>query len=68
MSKVKENKNLGCIGIIILLSVLWGIPNLIRGKGFLNGIFENISAGVNLVIIGLFIFSLYLLYKIIKER
>nr|WP_294789147.1 hypothetical protein [uncultured Flavobacterium sp.] len=48
----KSNKDLYII-IAVAIAVLWGLPSLIEGKGFFNGIFDNIKALFWLVGIGI---------------
>lgn len=59
MSKSTESKKGWYVVIAILLSFSWGIPSLIRGEGFLNGIKENLFAAITLGMIGLFIFVIF---------
>lgn len=65
MSESKDNKNAGCVVIAILLCLSWGIPSLISGNGFLNGIKENIFAAITLSVIGL---CAFVVYKIFLEK
>lgn len=51
-NKKKEKKDFtGMIVIFFLLIFSWGIPSLIRGEGFGDGITDNISALFSLLII-----------------
>lgn len=65
MSESKEGKKAGCVVIVILLSFSWGVPSLIRGEGFFNGIKENLFAAITLGAIGLCAFAIY---KIFLEK
>lgn len=58
----KESKTIGCFVIIVLLGISRGIPSLIRGEGFLNGITGNIEAGFYLFIIALIGYAIYKLF------
>lgn len=57
-SKGKKDLS-GPIIIVVFLSLLWGIPSLIRGDGFINGITENIEALIFLLIIAIIGFVIY---------
>ncbi|MGO2357089.1 hypothetical protein [Mesonia sp.] len=61
-SEKKSNKGAGCITIPILLGICWGLPSLIRGKGFLNGIQSNIEAGISLGVIALIGYALFKIF------
>lgn len=68
MSKSKENNksdNLGCLTLVIFFGFSWGIPSLIRGNGFFDGIKENVLAGISLGVLGL---SIYGFYKFFIEK
>lgn len=65
MSESKKDSKGGCIIILILLGISWGIPSLISGKGFFNGIEENITAGFMLGVIALLA---YVVYKLFLEE
>lgn len=49
----KGSKVGGYIFIVIIFLILWGIPSMIRGEGFLNGIMSNLKAGIALGAIAL---------------
>lgn len=52
----------GAIVIALFFSLSWGVPSLIRGDGFINGIAENIEALIFLLIIGVFGFGIYKIF------
>ena len=61
----KQKKNYsGVVIIILLLSFSWGVPSLIHGHGFINGISENIRALLVFIIIGI---AIMVAVKIFKE-
>lgn len=47
------------IAIAVFFSLSWGIPSLIRGDGFINGITENIAALIFLLVIAIIGFGIY---------
>lgn len=55
----------GAIAIILLLSLAWGLPSLIHGHGFINGIIGNIKALLVLSVIGIIG---YVIYKNFLEK
>lgn len=62
-NKNEENNNFsGAIMIALFFSLSWGIPSLIRGDGFINGITENIAALVSLLIVGIIGFGIYKIF------
>lgn len=58
----KSNKAYGCITIAIVIGVLWGLPSLISGNGFFNGILSNIQAGIYLGVIALIGYALFKIF------
>jgi hypothetical protein len=58
----ESNKGAGCIAIAILLGISWGLPSLIRGNGFFNGIQSNIQAGIYLGVIALIGYALFKIF------
>jgi hypothetical protein len=63
MSEPKKDSKTGCIVIAILLGLSWGIPSLIGGHGFFNGIHENILAAIKLGAIFLIGYGLFEIFK-----
>ncbi|WP_282133018.1 hypothetical protein [Cellulophaga baltica] len=63
MSKSKKLSNTGIIIIVIVfVTIFWGLPSMVRGKGFMNGILENIIAVLYLggiAIVGFVIFKIF---------
>ena len=57
----KKSNTLTYVIAIIAITVFWGLPSLISGNGFMNGIVENIKA--LLWIIGVVI-AVVLIFKI----
>lgn len=68
MSNKNENKKKSDIEFFIIaivaIGILWGLPSLISGQGFFNGIYQNIKA--LLYIIGGLI-GIVLLFKIFSN-
>lgn len=60
----KSNPIYTVLMITVLVSLLWGVPSMIHGKGFLNGIIENIEALINFIIL---IIVGYVIYKIFSK-
>ncbi|GAA4022145.1 hypothetical protein GCM10022386_01390 [Flavobacterium cheonhonense] len=63
-NKKKSNPIYTVLMITVLVSLLWGVPSMIHGKGFLNGIIENIEALINFIIL---IIVGYVIYKIFSK-
>lgn len=61
-SEKKSNNGTGCITIAILVGICWGLPSLISGKGFFNGIQTNIQAGIYLGVIALIGYALFKIF------
>lgn len=61
-SEKKSNKGVVCITIAILVGIFWGLPSLISGKGFFNGIQSNIQAGIYLGVIVLIGYALFKIF------
>lgn len=63
-----ENKNKrkvdfsGIIAIAFFFSLSWGLPSLVRGDGFINGIAENIEALISLLVIGLLGYGIFKIF------
>lgn len=47
------------IGIIVFVSLFWGVPSLIEGDGFFEGIFINIKILIIIVLVVLAIYGIY---------
>lgn len=62
-NKKKSNTDMYVIAIIAI-AVCWGLPSLISGNGFMNGIIENIKA--LLWILGVII-AVVLIFKITNK-
>lgn len=63
--KNKTNNNSGCVWIGLIFFIGWGLNGLIWGNGFFEGIFENITVGIKLCMLGL---TLYGFYKLFLDR
>ena len=53
----------GVITIIILLSFSWGVPSMIHGNGFINGISENIGALLVIIVIVIIVMAVIKIFK-----
>jgi hypothetical protein len=60
-NKAKNNFS-GAIGLALFFSLSWGLPSLIRGDGFINGITENIAALISLLVIGLLGYGIFKIF------
>lgn len=61
----KKNDFSGAITILIIISLLWGVPSLIRGEGFIYGIIENIRALIFLLVVGTIAIGIF---KVLSEK
>lgn len=65
MEQEQGSNKIGRIAIVVIfVGILWGLPSLFQGKGFVNGIFENIYALFYLI--GIFLGG-YILFKIFSK-
>lgn len=56
--KKKSNSDLYVL-IIIGIAVFWGLPSLIEGNGFFNGIVENFKALFYLIGLAIVVIAIY---------
>jgi hypothetical protein len=58
----KESNFKGSLAIIALILISWGIPSLIYGEGFFDGIFDSIRALIYLLVLALLVFVFYKIF------
>jgi hypothetical protein len=58
----KESNFNGALAIIALILISWGIPSLISGEGFFDGIFDSIRALIYLLVLALLVFVVYKIF------